>query len=123
MNGVFQLLDSSCVVEEEEEEAGLGAPKQTEGLCIVLSVSVLHPPERERQTVRATHGHINPELKNLHRRIKRGRICDHLCSLSTDCVAPLLPSSVRRAAGGEAGGGVEEDWGRKKPDQSAAEGT
>lgn len=28
---------------EEEEEAGLGAPKQTEGLCIVLSVTVLQP--------------------------------------------------------------------------------
>lgn len=37
MKRVFQLLDSSCE-EEGEEEAGLGAPKQTEGLCIVLSV-------------------------------------------------------------------------------------
>lgn len=55
MKRVFQLLDSS----RAEEEAGLGAPKQTEGLCIVLSVSVLHPLRGEE---RATHGYINPEL-------------------------------------------------------------
>lgn len=82
MKRVFQLLDSSCEEEgEEEEEAGLGAPKQTEGLCIVLSVSVLHPVRGADHTAALTpSGTLQARQRT-----------DLRSPLSPVRVAPLLP--------------------------------
>lgn len=57
MNECLSFLTPPAGEEEEEKEAVLGAPKQTEGLCIVLSVSAPHPQRRQPGS-----GHTRPQF-------------------------------------------------------------
>lgn len=69
----LQLIDSSCV----QEGAGLGAPKQTEGLCIVLSVSTASTEGRRETRTRRSPGGQNKPRASIEK-ASRSDLCSFL---------------------------------------------